>query len=122
MLLDASSPDALVHCPFLFFERSPPPPHPPSFPTRRSSDLTARRRDPPAPPRPCAAARAATSRSGPSRPRSASTTAQDRKSTRLNSSHRCISYAVFCLKKKRTEQPALSRAPHSAPDQETAPL
>src|ERR1017187_10157819 len=25
----------------------------------------------------------------------------DRKSTRLNSSHRCISYAVFCLKKQR---------------------
>src|SRR5437762_5709513 len=25
---------------------------------------------------------------------------EDRKSTRLNSSHRCISYAVFCLKKK----------------------
>src|SRR5437879_7604528 len=25
----------------------------------------------------------------------------DRKSTRLNSSHRCISYAAFCLKKKR---------------------
>src|SRR5437762_6665615 len=24
----------------------------------------------------------------------------DRKSTRLNASHRCISYAVFCLKKK----------------------
>src|SRR5437763_5926828 len=24
----------------------------------------------------------------------------NRKSTRLNSSHRCISYAVFCLKKK----------------------
>src|SRR5437762_11400900 len=24
----------------------------------------------------------------------------DRKSTRLNSCHRCISYAVFCLKKK----------------------
>src|SRR5437764_12791016 len=24
----------------------------------------------------------------------------DRKSTRLNSSHRCISYAVFCLNKK----------------------
>src|ERR1017187_6481264 len=24
-----------------------------------------------------------------------------RKSTRLNSSHRCISYAVFCLKKKK---------------------
>src|SRR5437879_10621261 len=28
----------------------------------------------------------------------------DRKSTRLNSSHRCISYAVFCLKKKRKKQ------------------
>src|SRR5437867_7118814 len=27
---------------------------------------------------------------------------QDRKSTRLNSSHRTISYAVFCLKKKRS--------------------
>src|SRR5437763_12524498 len=26
----------------------------------------------------------------------------DRKSTRLNSSHRCNSYAVFCLKKKKT--------------------
>src|SRR6202012_6197835 len=29
-------------------------------------------------------------------------TAQDRKSTRLNSSHIVISYAVFCLKKKKT--------------------
>src|SRR5437764_10058380 len=28
-------------------------------------------------------------------------TDEDRKSTRLNSSHRCISYAVFCLKKKK---------------------
>src|SRR5207248_11251536 len=28
------------------------------------------------------------------------TTPRDRKSTRLNSSHRTISYAVFCLKKK----------------------
>src|SRR5258708_10244185 len=27
---------------------------------------------------------------------------QDRKSTRLNSSHQIISYAVFCLKKKKT--------------------
>src|SRR5689334_24766689 len=27
---------------------------------------------------------------------------RDRKSTRLNSSHSSISYAVFCLKKKRT--------------------
>src|SRR5262245_65203302 len=29
--------------------------------------------------------------------------AQDRKSTRLNSSHLGISYAVFCLKKKKTK-------------------
>src|SRR5437762_7185882 len=27
---------------------------------------------------------------------------EDRKSTRLNSSHRCTSYAVFCLNKKNT--------------------
>src|SRR3712207_7012124 len=29
---------------------------------------------------------------------------QDRKSTRLNSSHANISYAVFCLKKKKTKR------------------
>src|SRR3712207_8913863 len=32
---------------------------------------------------------------------------RDRKSTRLNSSHANISYAVFCLKKKRTEHNAI---------------
>src|SRR5436853_5485734 len=32
----------------------------------------------------------------------------DRKSTRLNSSHLGISYAVFCLKKKITNRDALS--------------
>src|SRR5437762_9226394 len=31
-------------------------------------------------------------------------TPRDRKSTRLNSSHRCISYAVFCLKKKKNNR------------------
>src|SRR5437762_9073273 len=31
-------------------------------------------------------------------------TVGDRKSTRLNSSHRCISYAVFCLKKKKKQR------------------
>ena len=31
----------------------------------------------------------------------------DRKSTRLNSSHALISYAVFCLKKKTTPPPPL---------------
>src|SRR5947208_3799051 len=57
-----------------------------SFPTRRSSDLL--------PPTSCMTMR--TSLCG-----TPSTTARsDRKSTRLNSSHQIISYAVFCLKKK----------------------
>src|SRR5256886_11644949 len=34
--------------------------------------------------------------------------AADRKSTRLNSSHSQISYAVFCLKKKKMNDKALS--------------
>src|SRR5207248_9511841 len=41
---------------------------------------------------------------GPSHPSDAGSTKLndgDRKSTRLNSSHRTISYAVFCLKKKK---------------------
>src|SRR2546422_4056052 len=39
---------------------------------------------------------------------------EDRKSTRLNSSHGYISYAVFCLKKKKkTEQNTACHAPHS---------
>src|SRR2546430_5959033 len=37
----------------------------------------------------------------------------DRKSTRLNSSHSQISYAVFCLKKKKTAQPSTPRTRHS---------
>src|SRR2546427_1208830 len=52
------------------------------------------------------------------RPRGKSTGAgrrvpQDRKSTRLNSSHSQISYAVFCLKKKKEgSHPRRSRHPH----------
>src|SRR5437016_7716535 len=34
-------------------------------------------------------------------------TCQDRKSTRLNSSHCPISYAVFCLKKKKETEPII---------------
>src|SRR5256885_10451475 len=37
------------------------------------------------------------------------TTLRDRKSTRLNSSHLVISYAVFCLKKKNYTAPPLDR-------------
>src|SRR5438128_3663184 len=36
----------------------------------------------------------------------------DRKSTRLNSSHGSISYAVFCLKKKNTAELAASDRSH----------
>src|SRR5258708_19911303 len=47
----------------------------------------------------------------------------DRKSTRLNSSHQIISYAVFCLKKKklssterlRTVRSLLAGNPHAPP-------
>src|SRR5258708_21601019 len=42
----------------------------------------------------------------------------DRKSTRLNSSHQIISYAVFCLKKKKTAcltSPTDSRLPPARP-------
>src|SRR2546427_4717134 len=36
---------------------------------------------------------------------------EDRKSTRLNSSHSQISYAVFCLKKKKKTRDATSERP-----------
>src|SRR3712207_8085175 len=36
----------------------------------------------------------------------------DRKSTRLNSSHANISYAVFCLKKKKNSNKPSAHAPH----------
>src|SRR5258708_21831780 len=38
---------------------------------------------------------------------------RDRKSTRLNSSHQIISYAVFCLKKKRLELAISTRSTSS---------
>src|SRR5437763_6808966 len=44
----------------------------------------------------------------------------DRKSTRLNSSHRCTSYAVFCLKKKKRSSPRRT-CPESRPDHESRP-
>src|SRR5258708_30190438 len=42
----------------------------------------------------------------------ASNTARDRKSTRLNSSHQIISYAVFCLKKKKKNTSAICFLTH----------
>src|SRR5438034_2227988 len=70
-----------------------------SFPTRRSSDLTRRARL--AIP---AGVRRADGRGTPAgiaRRARRFRAAPDRKSTRLNSSHTVISYAVFCLKKKK---------------------
>src|ERR1017187_8854446 len=47
----------------------------------------------------------------------------DGKRTRLNSSHRCISYAVFCLKKTLTSaQTNLAPAPPAPADSATKPL
>src|SRR2546430_8456206 len=52
---------------------------------------------------------------------------EDRKSTRLNSSHSQISYAVFCLKKKKNETQILSQLidalrTRALPEIETLPL
>src|SRR5256885_12630877 len=44
-------------------------------------------------------------RPAPSSRRRTCATPSDRKSTRLNSSHLVISYAVFCLKKKKRPRP-----------------
>src|SRR5437867_7875292 len=74
---------------FFFFQGPGDPQHLHSFPTRRSSDLSSS---------PCTTTASTCSRRTPA-PRAPSRSS-DRKSTRLNSSHRTISYAVFCLKKK----------------------
>src|SRR2546429_5235746 len=50
------------------------------------------------------AEKAAVSKSIRSKSREGKGSREDRKSTRLNSSHGYISYAVFCLKKKKRAQ------------------
>src|SRR5690606_41417203 len=57
--------------------------------------------------------------SAPSRPRR--DRERDRKSTRLNSSHVKISYAVFCLKKKNTARSRPARTEQSGPARELPP-
>src|SRR2546427_8309535 len=47
--------------------------------------------------------------------------AQDRKSTRLNSSHSQISYAVFCLKKKKKKTYPLQSQPFSLTQHQSLP-
>src|SRR5699024_12285112 len=85
----------------LFFHSLGPHRHPHSFPTRRSSDLYR-----------VGVAQQQTAYNQPPHPSfylasdidwsrvEVPEIIQDRKSTRLNSSHVSISYAVFCLKKK----------------------
>src|SRR5205085_11067322 len=71
-----------------------------SFPTRRSSDLRDRRRPEEALGGAGDPALAVEESEGELE------VERDRKSTRLNSSHSQISYAVFCLKKKNENQAA----------------
>src|SRR5947208_12627610 len=71
------------------------PPRSTLFPTRRSSDLSEGTES--------RGSSGANRKSKGNRPRARTIPLRfsDRKSTRLNSSHQIISYAVFCLKKKR---------------------
>src|SRR5207249_10713302 len=103
----------LFPCPFLFpfffFYCSVHHPDLHSFPTRRSSDLHAKILDFGLA-KVASAAKvssgatdmmATVSADSQSEQLTSPGTALDRKSTRLNSSHVSISYAVFCLKKKK---------------------
>src|SRR5215211_8826693 len=88
MLLLLSRCDLLVFFFFFFFLMIRRPPRSTLFPyTTLFRSCALRRR--PRPGRGCAGSRGRSQRR------------QDRKSTRLNSSHTVISYAVFCLKKKK---------------------
>src|SRR5699024_12803070 len=94
----------------------PQPPHLHSFPTRRSSDLQQSTK-PKLPAKKAVVAalqqlQQLTTRTPESvigiEPNEGGwrvTDSGDRKSTRLNSSHVSISYAVFCLKKKSNDRP-----------------
>src|SRR2546426_6630737 len=90
---------------FFFFLMIRRPPRSTLFPyTTLFRSLLLRPRAPPSPAGPAAAAAArarASSRSPRGRRSPRPSPCRDRKSTRLNSSHLVISYAVFCLKKKK---------------------
>src|SRR5258707_9050102 len=77
------------------------PPRSTLFPTRRSSDLSPTRRPPPPPPPVVVAPEPPPPPPPPPDVALFGIVMEDRKSTRLNSSHANISYAVFCLKKKK---------------------
>src|SRR5207302_4291909 len=87
----------------LFFITTPPPPETSTLSLHDALPISLGHR------RRGRAARLARGRAGPARPRGPRAPA-DRKSTRLNSSHVKISYAVFCLKKKKRNKETLSAA------------
>src|SRR3712207_7155777 len=94
---------------FLMIRR---PPRSTLFPTRRSSDLARGAHIPFMSTNESALDRLSVRRKN----LVASVQKQDRKSTRLNSSHANISYAVFCLKKKSlTSIPRSDMAPLGTP-------
>src|SRR5947207_12217932 len=85
-----------------------PQPTPPLFPYTtlfRSPRARSGARRASARVRPCRSSRGCAPRCRPRDDRQGRT---DRKSTRLNSSHTVISYAVFCLKKKKTQKKEIS--------------
>src|SRR5690242_21418602 len=98
------------------------PPRSTLFPTRRSSDLLSERKpelidaghaNRNARPGQALPNQESASASSERQPMAACQTSADRKSTRLNSSHMSISYAVFCLKKKKhTQQPRYIKYTH----------
>src|SRR5690606_41403239 len=87
---------------YIFFAFTRRPPRSTRFPTRRSSDLLSGRRVSgwKQPDRPVAATASVIMENAVlmTPPRTRARPTPDRKSTRLNSSHVKISYAVFCLK------------------------
>src|SRR5262245_64723825 len=93
---------------YFFFSCSACPRDLHSFPTRRSSDLPAGRAGEPPSQALAESLKSFGFRWGR---QNRTTSATDRKSTRLNSSHLGISYAVFCLKKKKndTEQRTIAK-------------
>src|SRR5699024_11682892 len=86
-----------------------------SFPTRRSSDLRGQQYRHASAPTPCQVrgllADALHHQPLPRYPTKYWSRLRDRKSTRLNSSHVSISYAVFCLKKNNMQACRLVRSP-----------
>src|SRR4051812_49875611 len=91
------------------------PPRSTLFPYTTLSDLAHVQPLLPAPPEPLPPARA--------REQEEAALAEDRKSTRLNSSHMSISYAVFCLKKKKNTRRRIAgtRSPSSRRTQLVTP-